>query len=697
MGVALVSLSHPLLYNLMKVCIAEKPSVARSIAAVLGANTAHDGYLEGAGYCVTWTFGHLCELKEPAEYATKWQRWSLVHLPIIPDRFGIKLKSDDGIRHQFEVIKRLVSQAEEVINCGDAGQEGELIQRWVLRLADCRVPIRRLWLSSMTTEAIKEGFMQLREAKDYDRLYYAGMTRAIGDWLLGINATRLYTLKYSSGDSRQLLSVGRVQTPTLALIVERAEEIDHFVPEPYWEIKTLYRETTFATTTGRYPTVEKAQAVLEKIEGKPFQVTKVTKKKGKEAPPHLYDLTSLQIEANKKLSLSADQTLQTIQALYERKLVTYPRVDTTYLTGDVYAKCPEILNGLYQSRSELRDLITPLGHKKLQRRRTVFDDSKVTDHHAIIPTGEGGGLVSEVERALYDMISRRFIAVFYPDMLYEQTTVQGEVERVRFKASGRVITDPGWQVVTKPADDKESDESDEESSTLEMPQFTEGESGPHKPQLLEKQTRPPRPYTEATLLRAMETAGKLVESEEMKEALKQNGIGRPSTRAAIIETLLRRRYVEKKRKNLLPTPMGRELIHLIRDDMLKSVELTGQWERKLRQIESGEYDARQFISELAEKVTLMVQEVMRDPRTMTTLIEEAESEGKEMSASKPVRKKRSRKSASDSDPAQEPPHEGDLCPKCHQGKLLRGRRALGCSRYAEGCDYRFTLPESDSK
>lgn len=681
----------------MKVCIAEKPSVARSIAAVLGANRSRDGYMEGAGYCVTWTFGHLCELKEPADYASRWQRWSLVHLPILPDRFAIKLKSDDGIRHQFEVIKRLVAQAEEVINCGDAGQEGELIQRWVLQLAGCQVPIRRLWLSSMTTEAIREGFAHLRESDDFDRLYYAGMTRAIGDWLLGINATRLFTLKYRTGDSRQLLSVGRVQTPTLALIVERAEQIEHFVPEPYWEIKTLYRETTFATTKGRYPTVEKAQAVLQKIEGQPFRVTKVTKKKGKEAPPRLYDLTSLQIEANKKLSLSADQTLQTIQALYERKLVTYPRVDTTYLTGDVYAKCPEILNGLFQSRSELRDLIAPLGHKKLQRRKTVFDDSKVTDHHAIIPTGEGGGLLSGLEAEIYDMIARRFIAVFYPDMLYEQTTVQGEVERVRFKASGRVITDPGWQVVTRPDEEKDGDESDDDTSSREMPLFTEGESGPHKPQLLEKQTRPPRPYTEATLLRAMETAGKLVDSEEMKEALKQNGIGRPSTRAAIIETLLRRRYVEKKRKSLLPTPMGRELIHIIRDDMLKSVELTGQWERKLRQIESGEYDARQFISELAEKVTLMVQEVMRDPRTMTTLIEEAESDEKAKSSSKPARKKRSEPHTPSPGSTQEPPHEGGVCPKCHQGKLLRGHRALGCSRYAEGCDYQFPLPESGSK
>ena len=667
----------------MKVCIAEKPSVARSIAAVLGAHESHDGYMEGNGYRVTWTFGHLCELKEPAEYATKWRRWSLVHLPIVPDRFGIKLKRDRGVEHQFDVIRRLVSEADEVINCGDAGQEGELIQRWVLQLAGCKAPIRRLWLSSMTEEAIREGFERLHESAEYERLYYAGMTRAIGDWLLGINATRLYTLKYRSGDSRRLLSVGRVQTPTLALIVERAEEIERFVPEPYWEIKTIYRETTFATTTGRYSTVDKAQKILDKITGQPFSVTKVTKKKGKEAPPHLFDLTSLQIEANKKLGLSADETLRTIQALYERKLVTYPRVDTTYITEDVYAKCPEILNNLYKHHRMLSDLISPLGHKKLRKRKSVVDNSKVTDHHAIIPTGEGGVFTSNEERQIYDLIARRFIAAFYPDMQYDQTTVQGAVEGVRFRANGRVITDPGWQAVTKPDEDKES--ADDEPSTAVMPSFVEGEQGPHKPQLQEKQTRPPRAYTEATLLRAMETAGKLVESEEMKEALKQNGIGRPSTRAAIIETLLSRGYIRKQRKALLPTPLGRELIHIIRDDMLKSVELTGQWERKLRQIESGEYDARQFISDLTEKVTRLVAEVIRDPRTMSALIDEGGEK----------KKKRQRRSSSQTDEPNDTttPLEGDLCPKCHEGHLLRGRTALGCSRYAEGCDYRSPLPQ----
>ena len=673
----------------MKVCIAEKPSVARSIAAVLGAVEAHDGYMEGNGYRVTWTFGHLCELKEPAEYATRWQRWSLVHLPIVPERFGIKLKEDSGIKHQFDVIRRLVSGADEVINCGDAGQEGELIQRWVLQLADCRVPIRRLWLSSMTEEAIREGFDHLHDSAEYERLYYAGMTRAIGDWLLGINATRLYTLKYRSGDSRRLLSVGRVQTPTLALIVERAEEIEHFVPEPYWEIKTIYRETAFATTTGRYSTVDKAQKILDKITGKPFSVTTVTKKKGKEAPPHLFDLTSLQIEANKKLGLSADETLRTIQALYERKLVTYPRVDTTYITEDVYAKCPEILNNLYQRYQVLRDLVAPLGHKKLRKLKSVVDNSKVTDHHAIIPTGEGGVFTSNEERQIYDLISRRFLAAFYPDMQFEQTTVQGAVEGVRFRANGRVITDPGWQAVAKPDEDKES--QNEEPMTTVMPSFVEGEQGPHRPELQEKQTRPPRAYTEATLLRAMETAGKLVESEEMKEALKQNGIGRPSTRAAIIETLLSRGYIRKQRKTLLPTPVGRELIHIIRDDMLKSVELTGQWERKLRQIESGEYDARQFISDLTQKVTRMVTEVIRDPRTMSALIEEEKSAVSERGEKK---KKRQRHSSAQSNKSPDaPPSEGDLCPKCRQGHLLRGRTALGCSRYAEGCDYRFPLPE----
>lgn len=680
----------PSLVYRMKVCIAEKPSVARSIAAVLGANEPQDGYMEGNGYRVTWTFGHLCELKEPAEYATRWRRWSLVHLPIVPERFGIKLKKDSGIKHQFDVICRLVSEADEVINCGDAGQEGELIQRWVLQLAGCKAPIRRLWLSSMTEEAIREGFEHLHDSAEYERLYYAGMTRAIGDWLLGINATRLYTLKYRSGDSRRLLSVGRVQTPTLALIVERAEEIEHFVPEPYWEIKTIYRETTFATTSGRYSTVGKAQKILDKITGKPFSVTKVTKKKGKETPPHLFDLTSLQIEANKKLGLSADETLRTIQALYERKLVTYPRVDTTYITEDVYAKCPEILNNLYQHHRMLSDLISPLGHKKLRKLKSVVDNSKVTDHHAIIPTGEVGVLTTNEERQIYDLIARRFIAAFYPDMQYEQTTVQGAVEGVRFRANGRVITDQGWQTVVKPEDDKES--GDEEQPTGIMPAFVEGEQGPHKPELQEKQTRPPRAYTEATLLRAMETAGKLVESEEMKEALKQNGIGRPSTRAAIIETLLSRDYIRKQRKALLPTPLGRELIHIIRDDMLKSVELTGQWERKLRQIESGEYDARQFISDLTQKVTRMVTEVIRDPRTMSALIEEEMSSP---SGEKAKKKNRQRRSSSKSDkPNDNIPHEGGLCPKCHKGHLLRGRTALGCSRYAEGCDYRFPLPKT---
>lgn len=679
----------PSLVYRMKVCIAEKPSVARSIAAVLGANEAHDGYMEGNGYLVTWTFGHLCELKEPAEYATRWRRWSLVHLPIVPERFGIKLKKDNGIKHQFDIICRLVSEADEVINCGDAGQEGELIQRWVLQLADCRVPIRRLWLSSMTEEAIREGFDHLHDSAEYERLYYAGMTRAIGDWLLGINATRLYTLKYRSGDSRRLLSVGRVQTPTLALIVERAEEIEHFVPEPYWEIKTIYRETTFATTTGRYSTVDKAQKILDKISGKPFSVTKVTKKKGKETPPHLFDLTSLQIEANKKLGLSADETLRTIQALYERKLVTYPRVDTTYITEDVFAKCPEILNNLYQHHRMLSDLISPLGHKKLRKLKSVVDNNKVTDHHAIIPTGEVGVLTTNEERQIFNLIARRFIAAFYPDMQYEQTTVQGAVEGVRFRANGRVITDQGWQSVVKPDEDKES--GDEEQPTGIMPAFVEGEQGPHKPELQEKQTRPPRAYTEATLLRAMETAGKLVESEEMKEALKQNGIGRPSTRAAIIETLLSRGYVRKQRKALLPTPLGKELIHIIRDDMLKSVELTGQWERKLRQIESGEYDARQFISDLTQKVARMVDEVIRDPRTMSALIEEEKSSP---SGEKAKKKNRQRRSSSKSDkPDDNIPHEGGLCPKCHKGHLLRGRTALGCSRYAEGCDYRFPLPK----
>lgn len=671
----------------MIVCIAEKPSVAREIATVLGANTRRDGYMEGNGYCVTWTFGHLCELKEPADYGNQWRSWSIVHLPIMPDRFGIKLKNDNGIREQFAVIQRLVTQATEVINCGDAGQEGELIQRWVLQLCGCSVPVKRLWLSSMTTEAIKEAFGNLREDSAYVNLYHAGMARAIGDWLLGMNATRLYTVKYQQGGLRRTLSVGRVQTPTLALIVERYEQIQSFVPEPYWEIKTLYRDTKFASTQGRYATAEEAEEVIQIISKSELFITDLTKKKGKEAPPRLFDLTSLQIEVNKKYGYSADDTLAAVQALYERKLVTYPRVDTTYLTTDIYTKCPQIMNGLY---SYVPDLVTPLAHKKLPKPKKVFDDSKVTDHHAIIPTGERGHFISTVETQIYDLIVKRFIAVFYPDMQYEQTTVLAKIEDIDFKATGRTIVDAGWKFIyqsdVSTADASVDDDTDDRSL---LPDFTVGEHGVHKPDLLEKQTQPPKLYTEATLLNAMETAGKFVEDDELKEAMKQKGIGRPSTRAAIIQTLLQRGYIRKERKSLIPTPIGIELIHTIHNDLLKSVQLTGEWEYKLRLIDQGKYDPAQFIQELKRMVSDLVREVISDPRPMEAVLAEAKEEARKRAekANEEEAKKNRSKSAKRARKAKKV-KEGDQCPKCKDGTILRGKQALGCSRFREGCDFR---------
>ena len=597
----------------MKLCIAEKPSVARQIAAIIGATSSRDGYLEGNGYRVTWTFGHLCELKAPGDYTPYWRSWSLSQLPMMPPKYEIKLKSDEGIAKQFAVIKRLMSECDEVINCGDAGQEGELIQRWVMQLAENKAPVKRLWLSSMTDEAIRDAFTKLRDGKEYDLLYYAGMTRAAGDWLLGMNATRLFTVKYRPGQYGAPLSIGRVQTPTLALIVNRQEEIDRFVPEPYWEIKTLYRDVTFASTKGRYATIEEAGEVIERIKSEELVVTKVTKKSGKEGPPRLFDLTSLQIEANKKHGFSAEDTLRFLQNLYERKLVTYPRVDTTYLPDDVYPKVPGIMNGLY---SVAKAIIDPIAHQKIRKTKKVFDDSKVTDHHAIIPTGENPGGLAGSEAVIFDMVMRRFIAAFYPDMLYEQTTVMADIAGIEFKATGRVITDEGWRFVFRndlsPADPEDKEEKKEEEREGEMPPFTEKEHGPHKPDLLEKMTQPPRPYTEATLLNAMETAGKLVDDEELKEALKQNGIGRPSTRAAIIQTLFKRNYIVKEKKNLRPTPIGTELIHTIKNPLLKDVGLTGQWEYKLRQIERGEYSPGAFIRELGQMVTELVAEVLRD-------------------------------------------------------------------------------------
>lgn len=591
----------------MIVCIAEKPSVAREIADVLGARNKHDGYIEGNGYQVTWTFGHLCTLKEPHDYQPTWRAWSLSALPMVPLRFGIKLIDDDGIRRQFAVIERLMQQADLIINCGDAGQEGELIQRWVMQKAAATCPVKRLWISSLTEEAIREGFNALHEASDYQRLYEAGLCRAIGDWLLGMNATRLYTLKY--GRDRQVLSIGRVQTPTLALIVRRYEEIVNFKPEQYWELKTTYRDTVFNATKGKLKSREEGMKLIEAIRDLPFTITKVSKKDGREAPPRLFDLTSLQVECNKKFGFSADTTLQLIQSLYEKKVTTYPRVDTTYLPDDIYPKCGPTLNGLI----DYQPLLTPLRGKPLRKDKKVFDNSKVTDHHAIIPTGVNPQGLSDMERKVFDLVARHFIAVFFPDCRFATTTVMGQAGDVEFKTSGKTILEPGWRLVfDKVKGEADKEEADDGDAERTLPVFVESEGGPHVPDLLEKWTQPPKPYTEATLLRAMETAGKLVDNEELRDALKENGIGRPSTRAAIIETLFKRRYIVKERKNLLPTNIGIELIHLIREDVLKSAELTGIWEKHLRDIERGTYEPHQFLDELKAMVGGIVTQVLND-------------------------------------------------------------------------------------
>lgn len=592
----------------MILCICEKPSVARDIGAVIGANMQRAGYLEGNGFWVTWTYGHFCTLKEPADYFPHWQQWSLVHLPMIPERFGIKVMEDSGVQQQFGVIKQLVSQATEVINCGDAGQEGELIQRWVLQMAECRVPVKRLWLSSMTNEAIVKAFQELKPDSEYTNLYHAGLARAIGDWLLGINATRLYTLKYRKSGERRVLSVGRVQTPTLALLVERFEEIRDFVPQPYWEIKTLYREVLFSSTKGRYSTEAEAREVIEKIASEELFITKITKKKGKEGAPRLFDLTSLQIEANKKFGMTADQTLSVVQTLYEQKFVTYPRVDTTYLPDDVYANCLPTVQQL--SPLYAQQCFPLLQSGKLRKLKKHFDSSKVTDHHAIIPTGMLPRFLDEAHGQIYNLIVLRFLAIFYPDMEYEQTTVMAEVAGIEFKATGRVVMDEGWKVLYQNQEEP-ADEEGEPSDKQVMPKFAKGEHGRHQPDLLEKETRPPKQYTEATLLNAMETAGKMVDSEELREAMKSKGIGRPSTRAAIIEILFKRGYIERKGKSILPTQLGIDLIHTITNEQLKSVELTGEWEYKLRLIDQGAYQPSQFLFELKQMVYELVQEVIR--------------------------------------------------------------------------------------
>ena len=625
----------------MIVCIAEKPSVARDIAHVLGANAQRDGYMEGNGYQVTWTYGHLCTLKEPNDYQEMWKHWSLGSLPMIPQRFGIKLIEQDHIKKQFAIVEKLFQSADEIINCGDAGQEGELIQRWVMQKAAAKCPVKRLWISSLTEEAIREGFASLKEQKEYEPLYLAGLSRAIGDWLLGMNATRLYTIKYGDQRNRKggagVLSIGRVQTPTLAIIVNRQKEIDNFKPEPYWVLSTLYRDTLFTATKGKYTSKEEGEKAFEEIRDKEFEITKVTKKDGTERPPQLFDLTTLQVECNKKFSYTAEMTLSLIQSLYEKKVTTYPRVDTQYLTDDIYKKCPQTLNGVYQVKfngmAPYADLIRAIGGKPLKKSKKVFDNSKVTDHHAIIPTGVVPAGLTDMERNVYDLIARRFISVFYPDCKFSTTTVEGKAGDVPFKTSGKEILEEGYRVCMADSPltpllergeqlpEETQNTEDASNSPLSkrgaggeslLPTFVKGEKGPHQPTLTEKQTTPPPYYTEATLLRAMETAGKFVDNEELRAAMKENGIGRPSSRANIIETLFKRHYIKRERKRIVATPMGMELIEIIHEELLKSPELTGIWEKKLRDIEHRKYDAGTFINELKQQITDIVNQVLAD-------------------------------------------------------------------------------------
>lgn len=694
----------------MKVCIAEKPSVAREIAKVLGAkNSSNKGYIEGNGYQVTWTFGHLCTLKEPHEYTPDWKRWSLSSLPMIPPRFGIKLIDSPSYIEQFQIIEKLMQNADEVINCGDAGQEGELIQRWVMQKAGVTCPVSRLWISSLTEEAIREGFQKLKTQDSFNKLYEAGLSRAIGDWLLGMNATRLYTLKY--GQNRQVLSIGRVQTPTLALIVNRQTEIANFTPEPYWELKTIYRNTTFSSTKGKFSDKVEGENFLTVVKEEDFEVTDTSEKKGKEFPPRLFDLTSLQVECNKKFAFSADETLKLIQSLYEKKVTTYPRVDTTYLSDDIYPKIPATLKGM----TDYAELTSPLLGKKLPKSKKVFDDTKVTDHHAIIPTGVRPNNLSENERKVYDLIAKRFIAAFYPDCQISTTTVMGKVGKVEFKVTGKQILEPGWRVVFGAEQkDPDAEPTDEEGI---LPEFIKGERGPHEPVLGEKWTQAPKPYTEATLLRAMETAGKLVDNDDLRDALKENGIGRPSTRAAIIETLFKRNYVRKEKKNLIATPTGMELIGTIQEELLKSAELTGLWEKKLRQIEKGTYEARTFLEELKQLVCQIVSNVFSDTSARSITIQEAVAE-KQIETKEKKKPAASKEKAPKSDgaPKGKATKEKDMakketspgaetkalpennlqapsvklvCPICHKGTILRGKMAYGCSEYKNGCTFRM--------
>ena len=666
----------------MKVCVTEKPSVARDIARLLGANDRHEGYFEGNGYQVTWTFGHLCELKEPNDYTDQWKRWSLGQLPMIPQRFGIKLKDDKGIEQQFKVIEHLIAGAEEVINCGDAGQEGELIQRWVYQKAGCNKPVKRLWISSLTDESIRKGFQELKDAKEFDNLYYAGLSRAIGDWILGMNATRLYTLKYSQ--SRDVLSVGRVQTPTLAMIVARQREIENFVPENFWELKTKYRGVTFNSTRGRFKTEGEANDIVQQIKQLPLEVTSVETKKGKEAPPRLFDLTSLQVECNKKFGMSADDALKTIQSLYEKKATTYPRVDTTYLSDDIYPQVP----GIMRAMAPYANLTAPvLALAKIPKSKKVFDNSKVTDHHAIIPTNVNPATVNMTpeEKRVYHLIAIRFIAAFYPDCEFNTTTVMAQVGEYGFKATGKEILKPGWRdLYNKPSDrageDTDSKEKADDEDNGVMPHFEKGESGPHEPAVLKRTTQPPKPHTEGTLLRAMETAGKTVDDDELRDAMKENGIGRPSTRAAIIETLFKRRYIRMERRSLAPTLAGIQLIDTIHEPLLKSASLTGLWEKKLREIERGEYSAAQFIEELKTMIGEIVLNVLRDNNSGSIAVEQG----------KPAKPKAPTAAGGEEKPKKQrsprvKKYEDIVCPVCGKGHLLKGNTGFGCSEFRNGC------------
>ena len=655
----------------MILCITEKPSVAKDIASILGATLRRDGYYEGGDYKITWTYGHLCTLKEPADYTSLWKRWSLGALPMIPTKFGIKLIEQDSIKRQFHVIEQLIAEASEVINCGDAGQEGELIQRWVMQKAKCTCPVKRLWISSLTDESIKEGFEQLREQSNFDNLYYAGLSRAIGDWILGMNATRLYSLKYSSPGN--VLSIGRGQTPTLALIVQRHHEISNFVSKDFWELKTSYRDVVFNATSGRFMSLEDANMALDKIKNALFKVDDVSEKKGKESPLRLFDLTSLQVECNKRWGWTADDTLRLIQSLYEKKVTTYPRVDTTYLSDDLYPKIPDILRRM----TPYANLTSQLLSSKLPKSKKVFDNSKVTDHHAIIPTGQAPTSLVGDERKLYHLIALRFIAAFFPDCEFLTTTVLADADGVGFKATGKVIINPGWRSVFE-ADNTNNEDVQGEDKIL--PHFEVEESGSHEPSLLKKMTQPPKYYTEGTLLRAMESAGKTVDDEELREAMKENGIGRPSTRAAIIETLFKRRYIYRERKNIMASQAGIELISTINQELLKSAKLTGIWENKLRRIDRGEYLAADFIAELKSMVSDIVISVLSDNSSKKIEIIDELKDSK-------LKKKTS------SDKKRITKFEQVKCPKCGKGHILKGKAAFGCSEYKAGCDLRLSFDQ----